>query len=66
MEILPFVSFVLWATGLSTVGLLALAVIDWRRNQQTKPAQQEAVLEISPRIAQATPAQAEAPLLKAA
>ncbi|WP_020648485.1 hypothetical protein [Solimonas variicoloris] len=29
MEILPFVSFILWATGLLTTALVAFAVRDW-------------------------------------
>jgi hypothetical protein len=29
MEILPFVSFILWATGLLTAALVAFAVRDW-------------------------------------
>ncbi|MGH8447441.1 MAG: hypothetical protein ACREVL_19400 [Solimonas sp.] len=29
MEVLPFVSFILWTTGLFTVTLIGLAVRDW-------------------------------------
>ena len=45
MDMLPFVSFVLWSTGLSTAALVILAVADWRRDhaeriaaEQTRPA----------------------------
>lgn len=36
MEVLPFVSFVLWATGLSASTLAGLMAIDWYRARQTR------------------------------
>ena len=36
MEVLPFVSFVLWATGLSASTLAGLMAIDWYRARRAK------------------------------
>ena len=36
MEVLPFVSFVLWATGLSASALAGLMAIDWYKARRAR------------------------------
>ncbi|WP_028079378.1 hypothetical protein [Solimonas soli] len=70
MEILSFVSFILWSTGLSTVALIVLAIIDWRRNEQLQQVAPEGpIMTPRPQATVAAPAAAQPAqpaLLKAA